>query len=533
MFRRFLSVIICVFLFSILHVTKLVDSHPNQPAGTERANKYNLIVHKYEIIEKKLGPRQTKILESKIVITDLNKSWADNEGAIKAGNSARINAALNTFLGAIAAIPTGGTSALATLASYGPTFLNAYQTYKGSSETGNRILNRVSYIKAFETVLAGYDAAVAYQKSQHDEYLDFYFQYLQMEVDHDGGLYIDANSSSLSVEQLYSSINGVSVTIGSDGSRVFGEYQEGVSQKTSGYYHLITDRYGDRLGTTNHLMDPHLHWNEVSITPLAYDQKCKGSVACTDMHRTAYEAYSTHLVTCADYNTDTFTNVCSETWYSCASNHSEEEKEHKVYTCKKIILEFGGGSRVCGAAFKPCLLALFDHNETDSDFTGTHHSNKSDPYVGEDRISEPANNTPDCDTCTSECSTCSNDGGESTSTDGSHDCASCTSTSECSACDTTDTSTSTSDSTSTDTTSTSTSTPTAPGLYPVGASLATVNGQQMPSLAPGDSHTAKLITKSGGYAIVHWYLLPPGIVDITVTSCFRQLTRKVLLLGQR
>ena len=118
----------------------------------------------------------------------------------------------------------------------------------------------------------------------------------------------------------------------------------------------------------------------------------------------------------------------------------------------------------------------------------------------------------DCDTCTStsECSTCSSDGGESTSTDGSSDCASCTSTSECSACDTTDTSTSTSDSTNTDTTSTSTSTPTAPGLYPVGASLATVNGQQMPSLAPGDSHTAKLITKSGGYAIVHWYLLPPG-----------------------
>ncbi len=64
----------------------------------------------------------------------------------------------------------------------------------------------------------------------------------------------------------------------------------------------------------------------------------------------------------------------------------------------------------------------------------------------------------------------------------------------------------------TETASTSTSTPTAPGLYiyPVGASLATVNGQKMPSLAPGDSHTAKLITKSGGYAIVHWYLLPPG-----------------------
>ena len=116
--------------------------------------------------------------------------------------------------------------------------------------------------------------------------------------------------------------------------------------------------------------------------------------------------------------------------------------------------------------------------------------------------SDAGDGSPDCDTCTSasECSTCSSDGDESTSTDGSYNCASCTSTSECSACD----------STNTETASTSTSTSTAPGLYPVGVSLATVNGQEMPSLAPGDSHTEKLITKAGGYAIVHWYLLPPG-----------------------
>jgi len=52
-------------LFSILHVTQLSDSHPNESDETEQAEKYDLIAQGYETIEKKFGPRQTKILEVK------------------------------------------------------------------------------------------------------------------------------------------------------------------------------------------------------------------------------------------------------------------------------------------------------------------------------------------------------------------------------------------------------------------------------------------------------------------------------------
>ena len=52
MFRTFLSILVCVFMFSILHVTQLVDSHPNLHADTDQARKYNGIVHDMGIIEK-------------------------------------------------------------------------------------------------------------------------------------------------------------------------------------------------------------------------------------------------------------------------------------------------------------------------------------------------------------------------------------------------------------------------------------------------------------------------------------------------
>ena len=56
-----------------------------------------------------------------------------------------MNAVLNTVFSGIAAIPTGGTSTAAPLASYGPVFLNAYNTYSTSNETGNRTISRDSF----------------------------------------------------------------------------------------------------------------------------------------------------------------------------------------------------------------------------------------------------------------------------------------------------------------------------------------------------------------------------------------------------
>ena len=47
---------------------------------------------------------------------------------MRTGNEATVSAALSTFVGAIAAIPTGGTNDCYCSAS-GPTFLSAYSTW--------------------------------------------------------------------------------------------------------------------------------------------------------------------------------------------------------------------------------------------------------------------------------------------------------------------------------------------------------------------------------------------------------------------
>ena len=242
-----------------------------------------------------------------------------------------------------------------------------------------------------------------------------------------------------------------------------------------------------------------------------------GKTVCNESYNTPNKAIYTHQLTCGEEEDEVGnkTSISGDGihYYTCDPIGFSK---HRVRECKLNAIDKDGNEDVCGKSYRRCMKLKYDHDLRPWRRGTTLHSDSSDEsadagdsYSGDQQAD--AGGSPDCDMCTStsECSTCSSDGGESTSTDGSHDCASCASTSECSACVTTETSTSASE-TNTESTSASTSTPTAPGLYPVGASLATVNGQQMPSLAPGDSHTAKLITKAGGYAIVHWYLLPPG-----------------------
>ncbi len=322
------------------------------------------------------------------VIGSLNTSWDANEAAIKAGREAAISNALSTFIGAIAAIPTGGTSTIAALAAYGPTFLNAYNAYTSSKETDGTTLNRASYIKGFETALAGYDAAVAWQKSEHEDYTNIYVnEYLQLMAAH-GGLYTQGASAidgPLTKEELYSYIHKRSITYDAEGKIVIGEFVDGISKKEDGYYHLIQDYHGNNmLGNTDHTMITHLHLAEVRIKPLEYSKKCQGR-NCTDMHRTSYEAYSTHFVSCKDYKTDSFTDACRETWYTCDSNHTNKKKDHQVSTCIKFIQVSLNQSRGCGATFKTCLRVVIDHNLTDSNARGTQHSAKS-VYEGENRM---------------------------------------------------------------------------------------------------------------------------------------------------
>ena len=256
--------LLVVFMFSIFHISEWTYSYPNLPKGTAQARKYNGIETKRDNREKSLSTRKTDILDSKGVIAALNTSWGNNADAIERGEQATLSNALNTFVSAIAAIPTGGTSTIATIAASGPTFLSAYNTYQSSKETGETTLERESYFAGFETALAGYDAAVALQKSEHEDYTNIYVnEYLQLMATHSGGLYTyegGEQAGPYTKLTLYRSIHGTLISE-NDGTLVFGAYVDNPNNnKESGYYH------GSPTGK-DHVMSIHLHWDQVDITP--------------------------------------------------------------------------------------------------------------------------------------------------------------------------------------------------------------------------------------------------------------------------
>jgi hypothetical protein len=45
-----------------------------------------------------------------------------------------------------------------------------------------------------------------------------------------------------------------------------------------------------------------------------------------------------------------------------------------------------------------------------------------------------------------------------------------------------------------------------PGLYPVGASTITIDGEEMVDTAPGDTVSVNVVTKAGGVTQIYWYL---------------------------
>ena len=393
MFRILLAVIVCVlmiFRFQLLHVIELADSHPNIPAGTERANNYNKLLRKISRRTTSLLLRKIDLLDAKLVIEDLNSSWADNDAAIKVGGGVTITGALNTLFSTIGAIASGGTSVVATVAVTGPGFISAVTTYKAASKTDSARLKRTEFVKAFSVALGGYDAAIAFQESEHDEYTDFYFEYLQMEVDHDGGLYTGVNGSALTVEQLYKSINCVPVTLNSDGSRVFGELVDGCEKKEEGYFHLITDRYGNSLGSTDHDMDPHYSWEKMTVSELPLNKACYGASTCQKKFRNYYDAYMTHRKKCGTaesfsqlvretmhqthpidvwsfriiLNDRTVEQGCGKEWYNCDSIHNTMKERHRVRTCKIEIPQKGGGTDRCKDGFRKCMGHKKDHDKT-------------------------------------------------------------------------------------------------------------------------------------------------------------------------
>ena len=358
--------LLVVFMLSIFQISEQAYSYPE---GISQDRKFRGIEKKLDNREKNLLARQTDILASQSGITALDSSWKSNEDAIKAGNSATVRAALGTIVSAVSVIPTVGTSALATAATTGSAFLSAYDTYSTSDETGNKTLNRNSFKVGFEKAFEGYDAAVTWQKSEHESYTRIYVnEYLKMLAEHSGGLYTYVGSQQSGPHTkltLYSLINGTSIT--ENGSQlVIGAYVDNPSsKKESGYYH------GSPTGP-DHVMSTHLHWDQVDIPPLESKNRCRGAPTCTDMFQTQYEAWSSHRQKCGKEETQSISDLlfslsigdttglawqtsreilaarsvedgCGDDWYSCnGTDHATQEPSHRVRTCKIEITQSGG-----------------------------------------------------------------------------------------------------------------------------------------------------------------------------------------------
>ena len=297
MFSKLLSVSVCVFMFCF-SVIEFAYSHPDLPPGTPRAIEYQKYEKLRDIKLDAMTLRKPDLVVAQQVVKDLNDSWKENEGAIKAGLSVSISDALKDVFTTIGAISTGGKSIAAQVAVTGPMFLDAAEEYSEAEKADRAILDRWVYVKAFKIALSGYDATIELQRKDWNEYTKHYFSVLGMEVEHDGGLYTNLNSSKFTVASLYKSINGLSVTINADGSRVFEKYRRGVTQKLTGYWHVISGYRQDYLGNTDHVMHPHSRWEQVKIADLPADKPCYGGGTCKVKFTNWYDAMYAHLVKC-------------------------------------------------------------------------------------------------------------------------------------------------------------------------------------------------------------------------------------------
>ena len=184
---------------------------------------------------------------------------------------------------------------VATVAVAGPAFITAAKTYSSAAKTDNARLNRSVYLNAFSVALAGHEAAVALQKSEHEDYTNIYVnEYLQLMAAHGGGLYTyegGEQAGPYTKLTLYRSIHGTLISE-NDGTLVFGAYVDNPNNnKESGYYH------GSPTGK-DHVMSTHLHWDQVDIPELPSDKACYGSSTCQVNFPTYYDAWYSHLEKC-------------------------------------------------------------------------------------------------------------------------------------------------------------------------------------------------------------------------------------------
>ena len=340
---------------------------------------------------KDIKDHETELIGAKAAVTDLNNAWSKIQTAKMEGEEAAIDAVANFAIGLVTTALTKGGGAIA----YAPSVFNGYTAAKANANVTATNTSNVSpekYMVALDIALSAVDKALSEIDKDYKAYTSAYDTYIAHCAKHQLIRFTGPNAPTpvYSKEDMYNAVNN--------------------SGQTTGWWHTDARWYPGNPGPstddyTDHSIDKvykKTHW-QVSDLPKKYP--CDGSKStdntCKDKFRTPKEAWSKHRVKCGtkyyvydphEIAVPTVQNIppqgggygfsavpiairkeldrrtvdegCGEVWYTCDSDHTTQEADHRVRTCKIEIPQQGGGTDRCEDSFRKCMGHKKDHDES-------------------------------------------------------------------------------------------------------------------------------------------------------------------------
>ncbi len=362
MFRRILlfTLIVCVLcLFLIQQVSyadipDLVRQHETSIANT--IGLMNTTIGNYNTLK---GAMDT-----------LNSDFKTNQKAVRKGVEVTVTIAAGAIISATASVISGGTLAPAAFAGY-----IALRTAAGTAKTAWKSAELIS---AMGTTLSAMDGALS-----------------DVNKAYSGDGRDDDNSDNIVSIQLL--IDGSLVTRETIGykpryKKYLTECAKHINQSYDWLNTEVNTNGREQVDSHTYLFKLYYkHWpsappsgyqgNTWNTIALPDKYECEGP--CTDMFRSAHEAWSSHRRKCGlestKHSTDAYVlegrsleEGCGKVWYSCDNNADTdanidtEAANHQIKWCVKDFIDSDGVKyNSCGRRFRKCMKKVFDHNLSD------------------------------------------------------------------------------------------------------------------------------------------------------------------------
>ena len=402
-----LTLIVCVLFLFLWQNLSFGYSKAWQTEENELGIKY-----------KAVNGAETKLERYKSALGTLIGAWSANEKKIAGGTEVTLAGALGTSASALASALSKSTPITAVA--------GGLLTLRKAVEVGLAISASDGYVSAMSTADGAVSGAVTGVNTAYSEYTTQYSEYLKVCAAHNLVRFSNGTPSAVySQSALDTAVN--------------------MSRQTRGWYHTTDSPSG-----TDHSIEPRWgtdHWN-MDDAPQNYE--CKGT--CTVTFRSPYSALMDHREKCGLPETQsiddwayaygigghawgtsiaiqneldgrTVDHGCGRTWYNCDSDHLAKSANHQVRRCAKTYTNSNGVSSKCleneesVTRFRRCMGHTRDHNESDWIPLKSEHSDIADSSPPTASTPppppQPTDNTPNCQDCTSDCSSpcnCTNSG---------------------------------------------------------------------------------------------------------------------------